>query len=336
MKEHIKILDFIRGIAALGVVVYHFGTSSLPTIKPNFLNDILVFGKYGVQVFFVVSGFVIPYSMYKSNYRINSYFKTLLRRLIRIAPPAYVTMIMLVFLYMLSLLIKGDGIEGLSWTGVNLKTVVSNLFFISDYNSSEWYNPVCWTLGIEFQFYILIGLILPLLSGKNVILKYLVLSLLILSAFIGALSIFRYACFFVFGILLFMRKEKLLGDLPHLIFILFAISLVFYKRGFNEFIFGLSTYLIILSGFSIDFKWSNFLGKISYSLYITHWIVGTASEIIIKRIVIEPYSEIGKILMLIMYTVIAVYFSSIFYNLIESPFVSYSRIWTKRLRFKRV
>lgn len=42
MKEHIKSLDFLRGIAAIGDVLCHYGDGLLPTINNNILSEKLI------------------------------------------------------------------------------------------------------------------------------------------------------------------------------------------------------------------------------------------------------------------------------------------------------
>ena len=52
MEKRIKVLDFLRGFAALMVVIFHFGDTILFTIKPNILSNILPYGQFGVLVFY--------------------------------------------------------------------------------------------------------------------------------------------------------------------------------------------------------------------------------------------------------------------------------------------
>ena len=79
-ENHIEIIDFLRGIAALSVVLFHYATSSIASIKPNATSEFFEWGRLGVQVFFVISGFIIPYAMYASSYKVNDIGKYLFRR----------------------------------------------------------------------------------------------------------------------------------------------------------------------------------------------------------------------------------------------------------------
>lgn len=323
MKEHIKILDFLRGVAALSVVLFHFGTVELPTISSNYLTEFLEYGKYGVQVFFVISGFIIPYSMMKSNYKISDYFNNLLRRFVRINPPSYVAILMSLILYFSAIFITGKPLD-MDWPGFNLTAIIGNLTYSTPFLNTDWYNPVFWTLAIEFQFYFIIGLILPLLYKKNVFITCLIIILILALGLIKFDWFFSSSGFFILGILLFLNKERLVTK--SIIVALFSITLIFclYTTSIIPTIFGLITFLIILSGINVNNKATNYLGKISYSLYITHWVVGAISEIVIKRIVPLHQYPFGKIILLFVYTSIAVLFASIFYSYIEKPFIVYS------------
>src|SRR3954470_23823868 len=67
----IPVLDPLRGIAALAVTWFHF-TNGRPGYLPSgLLKSSGSFGWLGVEVFFVISGFVIPYALWGAGYRIE-------------------------------------------------------------------------------------------------------------------------------------------------------------------------------------------------------------------------------------------------------------------------
>jgi peptidoglycan/LPS O-acetylase OafA/YrhL len=142
MKEHIKLLHFLKGIAALVVVLYHYSGLLLPTLNPNYFTSILTYGEYGVQIFFIISGFIIPYSMTKSNYTLNDFWKNLCRRCIRLAPPAYVAMLFSILIYFSAIIVLKRPIDGISWSGENWQAILGNLTFTAPLIQSSWYNPV--------------------------------------------------------------------------------------------------------------------------------------------------------------------------------------------------
>src|ERR1700733_3136318 len=65
MKKHrIELLDSFRFIAILSVLLYHFTSSSISLFPyGNFYHHIFKFGYLGVNFFFMISGFVISYTL---------------------------------------------------------------------------------------------------------------------------------------------------------------------------------------------------------------------------------------------------------------------------------
>jgi peptidoglycan/LPS O-acetylase OafA/YrhL len=331
MKEHIKSLDFLRGIAALGVVLYHYSGLLLPTLNPNYLTSILAYGEYGVQIFFVISGFIIPFSMKKSNYSLSDFWKNLLRRYIRLAPPAYFAMVFSILIYFSAILILKRPIDGISWPGFNWEAIIGNLSFTAPLIKSSWFNPVFWTLAIEFQFYILIGLLLPLILNKKYVTTLLICIPILLIGNNRPESIdwfgwfFGHASFFFLGILLFLKKESILKGIPFIVLSLLTIFICYYQNSTPKFIFGMFAFAIILSNITISFKVATYLGGISYSLYITHWPFGIIIESITKRIISLHMYPFGKILLLVFYTSMSILFAHFFNKWIEAWFLTYSK-----------
>lgn len=331
MNNHIRSIDFLRGIAALGVVLCHYADVLLPSITPNILSKYLAYGGNGVQIFFVISGFIIPYSMTKSNYNINQFWKNLFRRYIRLAPPAYVAMLFMFIIYFLAIFFLNRPINGLIWPGINLQSILGNFLFCAPFFKTSWFNPVFWSLAIEFQFYILIGLLLPLILNKKYKITLLIsLPILLIGHnkpdFLDWFGwFFGHASFFFMGISLFMKKEFLINKIQFSVLSIVVIGFCFYQNSTAQFTFGVLTFLFILLSVEIDYKFTNYFGKISYSLYITHWPLGIVAEFILKKIIPIHDDEIGKIILLIIYTIMSIMFAHIFYKYIELKFLIFSK-----------
>jgi exopolysaccharide production protein ExoZ len=87
-------IESIRAIAAIAVAIFHFtnfysGKSFILTNEK--VRSFFEYGAQGVEIFYVVSGFIITYSLYHSRYQITHYFKYLAKRFVRLLPPYYVT-----------------------------------------------------------------------------------------------------------------------------------------------------------------------------------------------------------------------------------------------------
>jgi peptidoglycan/LPS O-acetylase OafA/YrhL len=69
--EYITIINSLRGLAALGVCVFHLVCFTPYPINNIALYDFFFYGKKGVEVFFIISGIVIPLSLYKYQYKLS-------------------------------------------------------------------------------------------------------------------------------------------------------------------------------------------------------------------------------------------------------------------------
>lgn len=147
-KSRIVNLDLIRVIAILAVVLYHttqmVAGSSLITI---FIDS----GQYGVDLFFVLSGFLIGglyWSEKNQNGQINMP-KFIKRRILRTAPPYFFALI-LSFLPVWIL-------EGQSFN-------FGYLFFLQNYYTEIPFFLVSWSLCVEIHFYLLLPLFIAMIQ----------------------------------------------------------------------------------------------------------------------------------------------------------------------------
>lgn len=257
-KTHVPILNFLRAFASLSVCIVHLhymvGLEKYP------IGKLLVQGQGGVAVFFVISGFVIPYSLWNYNYTLKNFFRYLWRRAIRIDPPYLV-------IVLVSILLLGQ-VEPIRF--------VFHLLYIIPFSGYDWYQSIFWTLGIEFQFYILIGLCFPLLKKGNI---YLVIAIILLLSGTGYFItrshnfIFHSIHYFGYGILvLLIKKERILLKIGHLLLLALTVFLCL-KISIITGLIGYVTALAIIH-LSFENALSNFLGRISYSLYLTHTLTG--------------------------------------------------------------
>jgi peptidoglycan/LPS O-acetylase OafA/YrhL len=96
--KRLESIQIMRGIAAFMVMVHHF-TYANPKVAALFpaFTGLFRYSSLGVWMFFVISGFVIPYAMYSINYRISDdAWPFLLRRIVRLEP-AYIASVFVAF-----------------------------------------------------------------------------------------------------------------------------------------------------------------------------------------------------------------------------------------------
>jgi len=152
-------VDGLRAVAVLSVVVYHFLPSALPG------------GFLGVDVFFVISGFLITAILVRENQAANwSIWRFYKRRVRRIAP-ALIVMIAVTTAVAVRIMLPFD-LAGYSKSLLATFGFVSNVFFWRDsdyFAAAAQTKPLLhtWSLGIEEQFYILFPPLLWLLLRRG-------------------------------------------------------------------------------------------------------------------------------------------------------------------------
>lgn len=162
---HLVVLDLLRGLAATSVCIFHFMCGN-----PRFLHDsdpvkaIAAYGWLGVQSFFVISGFVIPYAMFNRKYKINQSLNFWIRRAIRIEPPYLACIFLVIALNYASMM--APGFQGTPFR-LRARELLSPVAYLNAFTGELWYKPVFWTLAIEFQYYLFIAIVFPLLVHRN-------------------------------------------------------------------------------------------------------------------------------------------------------------------------
>lgn len=171
-------IDGLRAIAVLAVIAFHFG---------GFVPR----GYLGVDVFFVISGFLIHKQLMGLRDTRNSFFSFFRRRALRVYPALSVAVVLTLCLGF-AVQIPQD-FEATSMTALFALLGTSNLFFITrggDYfDTTLQENPLLhtWSLGIEEQWYlfaaVLILLLLRRVSPRVVLAAVTLLSVLSFVAF---------------------------------------------------------------------------------------------------------------------------------------------------------
>lgn len=353
LKESKRIpnLTPIRFLLALFVVIFHISQFSKNRGFP-FYNDFSIFhkGTEAVYMFFTLSGFLIIKQLYVEKKTTNSinlknFYK---RRILRIFPLYYLVLTFGFLYYRLILPYFGFEFE-------NNYDVLTGIFLSVTFfpNIFSTYSPggileILWSIGIEEQFYLFTAPLFLLLPLKRIILFLCVFTsiyfLIYFSEYLAFLKEYNMLFFyFSFGGLCSIIHSHnffqiLINKLRYpilLIFILYFITGIF-TNNFNPFFYNLFSF--ILFGFVISIlairpikilqnKMMDYLGKISYGIYMYHAIimqlVGLIYLKVISKFGFQNTSDIIIInLSVITMTIVVSHFS---YKYYESYFLNLKR-----------
>jgi peptidoglycan/LPS O-acetylase OafA/YrhL len=311
----ISIIEAMRGLAAASVALFHFSVQLDLAARDTFF-----YGWIGVDVFFVISGFVIPLSLYGRGYTILQFPQFMMRRLVRLEQPYLVSIILVLAVWHLSTLMTGPTASApdYSWP-----QVASHLLYAVPLTPFSWVSPVYWSLAYEFVFYIVTGLTFASLIRRPI--EWTVL----LAAAIAALLYWTEAGFdvciveFLIGIIV-MRIATGEGNLARLLFWLCAsIGVAFYAAGpWVGTAVGLAAAAILLLRDVQIGRWAIVAGSLSYSLYLTHTSVGMPIVDLAKTHAIGLPSEVA---LMVAALVASIGFAYLFSRLVERPSIRASR-----------
>lgn len=163
-------IDGLRAIAVLGVVLYHYGLAGLGA------------GFAGVDVFFVISGFLIGGIILDERAAGTFSLRTFYIRRIRRIVPALVALMLLVA-PVAALIMSPNELRYYGGGLIAALLFVSNIWFffrIDYFNPGAALDPLVhtWSLGVEEQFYLVVPLLLMALGARRTALTWVVVSLI--------------------------------------------------------------------------------------------------------------------------------------------------------------
>ena len=292
--DNLNFITGLRGIAVLLVFLIHSGL----TFNNLILNKFADWGKYGVMIFFVISGFTIYNQIISRNMNFKSF---ILIRFTRLILPYWP---ILLFIFIFPNYIS-------EWSTVypaeNQNFNYLFHFMLINFFSLEYANTILgveWTLSIEFIYYIIFGIFLGISSYKkyfkNTIIFFIIAyflpkiigKLFVIDALLMHWSPFPYGFMFALGGLAFIIRKKYekkiskitlnrISNFVGLFVLFFMILNLHYMFIFNiSNVFAFATFLLLicvrdfsLFGYIIRNPIFLFIGNISYSFYLLHIII---------------------------------------------------------------
>ena len=159
-EAHLDFLDRLRGVAILGVFLFHchglaynwdFDLRDAVTLEQKVLFPFNL-GSLGVALFFVISGFCIHLSHQRSSRKDFTTFFT--RRFFRIYPPYLVALLLFSFVNPWHVVHLGNR--------ASLIQFFTHLFLVHNFNPRTYFeiNGTFWSIAVEIQLYLLYPLLL--------------------------------------------------------------------------------------------------------------------------------------------------------------------------------
>ena len=326
-------IQTLRGLAAVAVVIHH------STFTSSFLNfSFLVNLHFFVDFFFILSGYILALNYEKLIKKTSNLIFLIKKRIIRLYPLHFIILI----IFLLIELTKYSFFSGLEITKYNFKYLIQNVFLIHGF-SGESFNLPSWLISVElwinflylillfyiknYKLFISIFLITALFYLGLYSYNFNIIELLLIENY---LNLFRGISGFFLGVILF----NYFNYFKKINFNFFILNLVL----FFVFIFNSSNYLIYNLLFFIylnsalrlkkdtklmkvlENKLLIFIGKISYSIYLWHFlIIHLLDQLIFSVLNIERFF-INELLVFIFSLYLIYQISKISFELFEYKF----------------
>lgn len=286
-------LDALRGLAATGVMLFHYitifpGTFPEAPAMDQAVRTIFAFGSHGVLLFFAISGFVITLTLESTRNALDFVVK----RVARLYPVYWAALLITVAF------VKYGGVRELEISlGATLAnfTMVHGLFYLPSVDG------VYWTLLIELCFYACMLILWAsgaLRQPERVVLGWLGVKILcwlvpMIPWRLQVLLVVQYIPFFLIGILchrIWIGQRMWRSQLPYLVGTLMTVAMI---DGLELALAGVTVTCILgatITGRAAFLKCRPllWLGSISYALYLIHDHVGFVIMLSIERSGIGP------------------------------------------------
>jgi peptidoglycan/LPS O-acetylase OafA/YrhL len=251
----------------------------LRTLIPDWLAAVLVNGRLGVAIFFVLSGFVISHSLYNERVTLPLAGRFMLRRSLRLDPPYWVAIAIAMGSAFLSAAVLPDK----AWPDITSSQVAAHLLYVQEILQYPEINEVFWTLCLELQFYLIYVLLLAAAPrNATVALLFTVASISLFwpagiittGLWPGSFLPLWHGFLLGTGAYWSWRNPRLVLFFGTFAFLVLVLSV---RRG-DAFSITCAATACLLWSFAmtgqiskrLNWSWLQFLGAVSYSLYLIH------------------------------------------------------------------
>ncbi|MBX9591853.1 MAG: acyltransferase [Hyphomonadaceae bacterium] len=327
----------LRGIAALLVLFFHIRTPAGMELTFGPADPFSVFGYLGVDVFFVLSGFILSH-VYGQSFSTRLTSENLrsftVARFARIYPLHVATTILMLLAYAVAL---RAGVSPTETSGYELQSVVLGLLLLQEWFGTVAPNPGSWSISVELLNYIALPFLLFLAARLP---RYWPIPAIIIGALaaqwpVGTNVLHGFAEF-VMGCAAYYaaKQSKMKWPVPlaGLFFVIpFLAPYVLPIRGFglSALCFTATIYFLAQADSRDPFarlcSWRPviFIGEISYSVYLLQWFVWIGWKHVMARL---PFFADHPYIMVLCASASLIALSTVSYYYFEKP----TRAWLRR------
>lgn len=342
--QKIDTLTGVRAYAALWVVLLHFRANEGIAGTINF-DWLAARGFWGVDVFFVLSGFILTHTYYRTfnspDFNLSVFKLFLVKRLARIYPLHLVT-----FLVFLGLALWGaySGREIVNGARCGWEAVLPNLLLLHAWGTTaalSWNYP-SWSISAEWFAYLALVVVGARILWRNKLAhsyRAVVFSWLAICLWAGlqgygvdhytTTGVLRIIPEFLAGCLLYrLAKDGVARKHRELLFttgVIGMLALGSLSRNFEFLLLPLIGALLLglfhqsrLGSASCGNRAAIFLGEISYSIYLTHPFAQMLGDSLVKSLAL-PDGELIAWLILATELLLVIAFGAVGYYIVERP-----------------
>lgn len=335
MRHRIESLDWLRGLMATSIMLYHLTMCYFPSFTLDSSALLGKLGVYGVSIFFVISGLSMAIVYEKFIKDVNSSIQFFIRRIFRIWPLLWIVIIL--YLY------KNGG-----W---NWKGVAINFTTLFGFIKPEAYiNVGAWSIGNEMVYYSLTPFIIFLFNKKLILGNIFTTITVIIGAIFAFFLLsptqllsdqwniyinpFNHLFLYAIGVSLFYNFNKVILNKTQVISVLIVVTFSFWLypasgdqiyivTGLNSVLISFISICLVFAFYKINFSLPKIFsipleqfGIATYGIYLLHPIV--------CQYVNSVTSKIGIFIPMISFivvTIITVLIALISYNIFEKRLV---------------